>query len=152
MTERKPHQVRSQVRIRASAGKVWGALLGLDQIRQWWGASEGVIEPRKGGPWALAWSDEERGFSHVASGVIRSLTPEKRLRIEPLIYFNAEHAAPRLMRMSVSLTEKDGVTRVIVRQEPLGNAPDWELYCEAAIKGWKETLMNLKRFVEEGLA
>ena len=150
MGENKAGQLRSQVRIHASIGKVWAALTDLEQVRHWWGASTGVIEPRKGGAWALAWSGEAQSFRHVLSGVVRSVTAEKRLRIEPLVYFNAEHAAPRLMRMSISLGEKDGFTRVIVRQEPLKETPDWELYCEAASKGWKETLANLKRFLEEG--
>ena len=150
MAEKKPHQIRSQVSIRAPADKVWSALVDVEQVRQWWGASEGVIEPRKGGAWALAWSGEGRGLHHVASGVIRSLVPGKRLRIEPLVYFNAEHPAPELMRMSVSLKEQGGSTRVIVRQEPLGNVPDWEQYSELAVKGWRETLANLKRFLEEG--
>ena len=150
MAGRKARQVRSQVSVSASAGKVWAALLDLEQIKQWWGASEGVIERRKGGAWALAWGGEGQGYRYVVSGVIRSLAPARRLRIEPLVYFNAEHPAPGPMRMSLSLKEKDGWTRVIVRQEPLGDASNWEQYCEGATESWKETLSNLKRFLEEG--
>ena len=150
MAEKKARQVRSQVSIRASADKVWGSLLDLEQIKQWWGASQGVIEPRKGGAWALAWSGEGQGYRYVVSGVIRSFAPAKRLRLEPLVYFNAEHPLPGPMRMSFSLAEKEDFTRVIVRQDPLGEAPDWELYAERATKGWREALTNLKRFLEEG--
>ncbi len=35
MREKKVGQVRSQVKIRASADKVWAALLDLEQIKQW---------------------------------------------------------------------------------------------------------------------
>ncbi len=108
-----------------------------------------MIEARKGGAWALAWGGAGQGYRHVVSGVIRSLVPARRLRIEPLVYFNAEHPVPGPMRMSISLKEKDGLTRVIVRQEPTAEAPEWERYSQGASAAWREALGNLKRLLEE---
>lgn len=150
MADVKPRPVRSQVHIRAGAEKVWAALVEPEQIRQWWGASREVVEPRKGGAWALAWGGEGQGYRFVLCGVIRSLQPAKRLRIEPLVYFNAGHPVPGPMRLSFSLAFKKDVTRLIVRLEPREDEPGWAEYREGATKGWQEALANLKRFLEAG--
>ena len=103
MPRKKNHQLRVQLSLRAAPDRVWAALVEVEQIKKWWGAVQGRIELRKGGVWALAWSGGKRGFDHVLSGLIRSLQPKKRVRIEPLAYFNATHSAPRLLRMSFTL-------------------------------------------------
>ncbi len=149
MAAKKSHQLRAQVTVRATPARVWAALLQPEQIKQWWGPSEALIEPRKRGVWALAWSGGQ-GYRYVVCGVIRSIAPEKRLRIEPLVCFSTDSQLRGPLRMSISIAEKAGLTRVIVRQESLGEAPGWERYCEEAAKGWKDTLANLKRFLEEG--
>jgi uncharacterized protein YndB with AHSA1/START domain len=148
MPAKKPNQVRAQVKIRASAERVWAALVEPDQIKQWWGAGEAVIEPRKGGAWAVAWGGGQ-GYRSVACGVIRSIAPVKRLRIEPLVCFSTDSQVPGPLRMSFSVAEKGGLTRVIVRQEPIGDAPQWESYAQEAVTAWRQILENLKRLLEE---
>jgi len=148
MAAKKPDQVRAQVTVRATAERVWTALLEPEQIQQWWGASEAVIEPRKGGAWAMAWRGAGQGYRSVAAGVIRSLKPARRLRIEPLVCFSTDSQLPGPMRMSISIAEKGGLTRVIVRQEPIGDAPQWESYAEEAVAAWRQTLGDLKRLLE----
>ncbi len=150
MAEEKPRPVRSQVRIRASAERVWAALLEPEKIKQWWGARHGLVEPHKGGSWALAWGEDGQGYRFVLCGVVRIIKPTVRLRIEPLVYFNAEHPVPGPMRLSFSLSPKEGLTRLIVRLEPRGDESGWEAYREGATKGWQEALANLKRFLEQG--
>ena len=149
MADEKPRPVRSQVRIDASPEKVWAALVEPEQIRQWWGARHGLVEPHKGGSWALAWGEEGQGYRFVLCGVIRGIQPMKRLRIEPLVYLNAEHPVPGPMRLSFSLTPKEGLTRLVIRLDPRGDERGWAEYREGASKGWQEALANLKRFLEK---
>ena len=149
MSGEKPRPVRSQVRIQASAEKVWAALVEPEQIKQWWGTRHGLVEPHKGGSWALAWGEEGQGYRFVLCGVIRGIQPMKRLRIEPLVYFNAEHPVPGPMRLSFSLTPKEGLTRLVIRLDPRGDERGWAEYREGASKGWQEALANLKRFLEK---
>ncbi len=148
MVAKKPKQIRAQARIRAAAARVWATLLEPEHVKQWWGAREALIEPRKGGAWAVAWGGGQ-GYRSVACGVIRSIAPGKRLRIEPLVFFSADSQLPGPMRMSFSVAEKGGWTRVIVRQEPTGDAPQWESYAQEAVAAWRQTLENLKRLLEE---
>lgn len=146
--ETRPRRLRASVQIEASAERVLQAFLDPEQLKQWWGATRGLVEPRRGGTWALAWGNSAQGYQFVLSGVIRFLHPARRLRIEHLVYFNAERPILGPIRLSVLLREKDGLTRLTVRQEAFGEGPDWEWYYEVVGQGWKDALGNLKRFLE----
>ena len=141
-------KVSRSVQIQASAERVWRAFLDPEQMKQWWGAARGLVEERKGGVWALAWGDAEQGYKNVVSGVLKSFLPHKRLRIQSLVYFNPERPVLGPMRLSISLKEKEGRTRVSVRQDHYGEGLDWDWYYDAVVKGWKDTLGNLKQFLE----
>lgn len=141
-------KVSRSVQIQASAERVWRAFLEPEQMKQWWGAARGLVEEHKGGVWAVAWGDSEQGYKNVVSGVLKSFQPNKRLRIEPLVYFNPERPVLGPMRLSISVKEKEGRTRVSVRQDHYGEGPDWDWYYDAVVKGWKDTLGNLKQFLE----
>ncbi|MFQ5663908.1 MAG: SRPBCC domain-containing protein [Terriglobia bacterium] len=141
-------KVTRSVQIQASPAQVLRAFLDPEQMKQWWGATNGLVEERKGGVWALAWGAPDQGYKNVVSGVLKSLQPNKRIRIEPLVYFNSQRPVLGPMRLSISVREKAGRTRVTVRQDGFGDGPDWDWYYEAVLKGWKETLGNLKDFLE----
>jgi uncharacterized protein YndB with AHSA1/START domain len=144
------NQLRSQVRIHADPAKVWAALVEPARVRVWWGATQGVVEPQKGGAWALAWA-QPGGYRYVLAGLIRVWRPEKRLLVDPLVYFNAEHPVPGPMRLSLSLTAKGGSTRLVVLLRPRGDDPGWTQYREEAQVGWREALGNLKNYLERDL-
>lgn len=146
--ETSTRKVSRSVQVNAGAERVLQAFLDPEQMKQWWGAARGLVEERKGGVWALAWGDAEQGYKNVVSGVLRVYHPGKRMRIEPLVYFNSERPVLGPMRLTISVREKEGRTRVGVRQEGYGQGPDWDWYYEAVLKGWKETLANLKLFLE----
>ncbi len=80
--------------------------------------------------------------------MVKSILPGKRLRLEPLVYFNAERAVLGPMRLSISVRERGGKTRVSVRQDGYGEGPDWDWYYQAVVQGWKDTLANLKEYLE----
>lgn len=141
-------KVSRSVQVEASPERVLQAFLALDQMKQWWGASRGLVEERKGGVWAMAWGESPQGYRYIMSGVLKSFQPGKRIRIEPLVYFDPERPVLGPMRLSISVREKQGRTRLSVRQDGYGEGPDWDSYYEAVLKGWKETLANLKRFLE----
>jgi uncharacterized protein YndB with AHSA1/START domain len=142
--------VRTSLQIAASAERVLAAFLTVSDLKRWWGAAQGLIEARKGGLWTLAWADEAGGYKYAVSGVVKSLLPGKRLRIEPLVYLNAERSILGPMRLSLSLREKEGRTRISVRQDGYGEGPEWDWYYEATGPAWKESLRSLKAFLEEG--
>lgn len=148
MAERSSRKVSRSVQIQASPERVLRAFLDTEQMKQWWGATRGLVEERKGGVWALAWGEPGQGYKYVVSGVLKSFQPGKRIRLEPLVYFHSERPPLGPMRLGISVKEKEGKTRVSVRQDGFGEGPDWDWYYQAVVQGWKETLSNLKQFLE----
>lgn len=141
-------RVSRSIQIQASAARVLEAFLEPKLLEQWWGVARARVEPRRGGVWAAAWGEPGQGYRYVVSGVVKSLKPARRLKLEPLIYFNWERPVLGPMRLTISVREKDGRTRVSVRQDGYGEGPDWDWYYDAVVKGWKDTLSNLKEFLE----
>lgn len=146
--ETSARKVSRSVQIQASPERVLKAFLDPELMKRWWGAARGLVEERKGGVWALAWGEPGQGYKYVASAVLKSYQPGKRVRLDPLVYFNFERSVLGPMRLSISVREKDGRTRVSVRQEGYGEGPDWDWYYEAVVKGWKDALARLKQFLE----
>lgn len=141
-------KVSTSIQISAGAERALRAFLDPELMKQWWGVERALVEERKGGPWALAWGASEHGYHYVVSGTIKSLLPGKRLRIDSLVYFRPDFPVLGPMRLFVNVREKDGRTRVSVRQDGYGQGPDWDRYYQAVVKGWKEALRNLKAFLE----
>ena len=106
------------------------------------------MEPRKGGLWALAWSDGGPGYRYVLSGVVRAARPGRWLLIDPVVYFNSERSPLGPMRVSFSLLAKGGSTRITARQQAAGEGPDWEWYLRTVKQGWRASLANLKNYLE----
>lgn len=141
-------KVSKSVHVQASPEQALRAFLDVEQMKQWWGVTRGLVEPRKGGIYALAWGETPQGYKYVVSGVLKSFLPGKRIWLEPLVYFNSERAVLGPMRLSISVRERDGGTRVSVRQDGYGTGPDWDWYYEAVVKSWKVTLSNLRQYLE----
>jgi len=141
-------KVARSIQIRAEPRRILEAILVAGQLKQWWGASDALVDARKGGLWTLGWKETSGGYKYAVSGVIKSLLPAKRLRIEPLVYLNAERTILGPMRLSVSLREKEGRTRVNIRQDGFGQGTEWDWYYQAVRSGWVDALRNLKQFLE----
>jgi uncharacterized protein YndB with AHSA1/START domain len=148
MSQETTRKVARSIQIQAEPGRVLNAFLELDELRQWWGVSDGLVEARKGGVWTLVWRQDAGGYRYAVSGVIKSLAPGKRLRIEPLVYMNAERTILGPMRLSLALSGKEGRTRIRVRQDGYQQGAEWDWYYQAVQTGWTEALKNLKRHLE----
>lgn len=142
-------KVSRSVQIAASPERVLKAFLDPEEIKKWWGATRALVEPRKGGVWAAAWGEAGQGYLYVVTGVLKSLQPGKRLRLDPLVYFSYKSEVLGPMRLSISVKEKAGKTRVSVRQDGYGTGPDWDWYYQSVFSGWKDTLGSLKQYLEE---
>jgi uncharacterized protein YndB with AHSA1/START domain len=148
MAEVKARRVARSIQIQASPEQVLRGFLDVEQLKPWWGIAQGLVEERKGGVWALAWGEAGQGYKYVVTGVLKSFQAGKRVRIEPLLYLNPERTVLGPMRLAISVREKAGKTRISVRQDGFGEGPEWDWYYEAVVKGWKESLRNLKEFIE----
>jgi len=149
MAEEKKRRVSVSIQVEASAERALAAFLEVEQIKQWWGAARGLVEPRRGGVWPAAWGEPGQSYRFAVSGVVKSLKPAARLRLDPVVYFNHERGIFGPMRLTLMVKERDGRTRVRATQEGGGDGPEWEWFYETLKPGWKESLANLKRFLEK---
>lgn len=140
-------KISRSIQIRTTPEEALGAFLTLEAIRKWWGASTGLIQAQKGGVYALAWKTTDENIAYLVSGVIKFYRPGKRLRIDSMVYFGVGYPPLGPMRLTINVRERDGRTRVSVRQEGFGNGPGWDRYYDAVSQGWKESLKNLKIFL-----
>ncbi len=116
-------KVSTSIQVSAGSERALRAFLDPALMKQWWGVERALVEERKDGPWALAWGASEHGYHYVVSGIIKSLLPGKRLRIDSLVYFSPDFPVLGPMRLFVNVREKDGRTRVSVRQDGYGQGP-----------------------------
>lgn len=142
-------KVSTSIQVDTDAERALRAFLDPEHMKQWWGVKLALVVERKGGSWALAWGASEHGYRYVVSGIIKSVLPGKRLRVDSLVYFSPDYPVLGPMRLSINVRERDARTRVTVRQDGYGEGPDWDRYYEAVGKGWKVALRNLKAFLEK---
>ena len=135
--------VETSIEVAAAAPAVVRAFLELPALEKWWHVDRGVVDPRIGGVWALAWQRSEHGFKYFITGRIDALT-DSRLQIGNLVYFNPERAALGPMALTI---ESDG-KRMTIRQDGYREGGDWDWYYEAVSKAWPMVAEDIKAFLE----
>ncbi len=124
------------------------ALIEFQDLRRWSGASQALVQPCKGGVYTLTWDREDGGIVCAASGVVKSFLPDKRLRIDSLVFLDGERGILGPMRLSFNLAPREGGTRLSVRQDGIGEGPLWDWYHDSVLQGWKDSLLRIKKFLE----
>jgi uncharacterized protein YndB with AHSA1/START domain len=136
------------VRVGAPPKALIRAFIDVEAMRQWWGVERGLVEPREGGVWALAWDRSPEGFKYVMTGRIISLEPGRRLRIADMLYFNPERAVLGPMTLIVEVASVAGVCEMTIRQEGYQDGLDWNWYYDAVRSAWPEVAKSVKRYAE----
>jgi uncharacterized protein YndB with AHSA1/START domain len=140
---------RHEVDIHVPAPQVLHAFLDVEKLRGWWGNQQGFVEARPGGMWVVTWDVPVEGFGYVAlTGTIRSLEAGKRLEIENLAYLNKNRAILGPMSLTVSVTEREGTSHVVVRQAGYQSGGDWDWYYQLVVENWPAALTRLRQFLE----
>lgn len=114
-------------------------------MREWWGVSRGLVEPRPGGVWALAWEPSPQGYRYVSTGVVARYEPGRELAIEKLLYFHPERSIIGPMRLGVTATAEGDGCRLTVRQDDYAEGDDWDWYHAAVTEGWPAALQLLEK-------
>lgn len=123
------------------------AFLNLDAMRQWWHVDRGLVEPREGGVWALAWERSEHGFKYVITGRIASLGPG-RVVITEMLYFNPDRPILGPMSLTVTAVPATGGCELTIQQDGYGDGPDWDWYYKVVSWAWPEVAKDFREFLE----
>jgi len=142
-------EVRAEIRINAPADRCLQGFINVETMRQWWGVDRGLVEPKPGGMWALAWERSEHGFRYVSTGRIKAYSSGKYLDIENLVYFNPDHVVFGPLRLTILVKTKNGGTHLSLVQDGYGEGPEWDWYYDAVLHAWPRALEALKKFLEK---
>lgn len=141
MTETKGFSIRRQVS--ASRERVWQAWTNPDELTRWH-HPKGVVTPREtihvdlreGGTYRYTMVHEESGQEYPTTGIYLEVSPPERLIFTWGNAGDAEHEVPIV---TVTLTEKDGGTEVLLQVQRVdGHKGDGQFY-----DGWDEALEGL---------
>lgn len=141
--------VKSSIEISTPPDRVLRAFVDVDMAKEWWGVDRGLIEPKPGGVWALAWERSDAGYKYSGTGIISSYIPGKELVIEKMVYFNPDRPLLGPMRVRHTVSTMGDVTTLTVIQDGYGEGPDWDWYYEAVVQGWPAALKLLKEYLEK---
>jgi uncharacterized protein YndB with AHSA1/START domain len=134
----------SIVKISAPASKVWLALTVPDLVKQWQYGSDLLTTWKVGSP--IIFRNEWNGQVFEQKGSVLEFLPESRLKYS--LFFprpGVEDSPEHYFFMTYELTESDGVTSLLVRQEdPRPAQPDES---PAGDEG-PDVLSSLKELVE----
>lgn len=139
--------VETKIRVDASPEAVLRAFTDVEAMRQWWGVDRGLVDPRQGGVWALAWDRTSNGFRYVTTGRIASIE-RGRLCITELVYFNPDHPVLGPMSLTVEVAAVEKGCLLTIRQDGYRDGPDWDWYYDAVRAAWPEVAKLIKEFVE----
>jgi uncharacterized protein YndB with AHSA1/START domain len=118
-------------------------------IRQWWGASHVVVDPKPGGIWVGLWGEEDSP-DFITAGRMSVYDPPKRIVFSDFEYFASSGPLPFAADLTSEFTVipvGPGKTALRVVQDgfPMNCAAD-EFYagCE---RGWIDTFAGIRRYL-----
>lgn len=143
--------VRNTITIKASASKVWDALVNPEQTKKYMFGCETVSDWKVGSPllWRGAYEGKEMVF---VSGFILEILPEKLLRysvIDPNAAY--PHTPENHLNVTYELSEANGETTLSVSQDGFEGAADGEkrytdVYNNG--EGWNPIMIEIKKVAE----
>ena len=140
----------AEVAVAATPEAVFDALITPSAVRQWWSASRVIVTPEVGGLWVATWGEDEDRPDYVSAAPIERIDPPRNLRLGTSRYVSRDGPLPFEADMRIEFTVRPAPAGAVLRVEQSGfpraaAADDYYAACE---RGWKETLAQLKEFVE----
>jgi PPOX class probable F420-dependent enzyme len=139
-----PTALRVQRTFNAPARDVFDALVNPEVMRRWWHPGEdwetphAEADPRPGGRFRVVMRRPD-GEEYAGSGEYTVFDPPRRLTFS--WSWDDEQVLGQPSQVDITLTERDGVTEVVLTHEGLADAESAEGHAE----GWEVTLDNLAR-------
>jgi uncharacterized protein YndB with AHSA1/START domain len=131
-----------------SPEKMFEVLTTPSAIRDWWGASMVVIDPRKGGSLVTAWGDGEKESEYVNSFEILEFDPPKRMLLGRGKYISGANW-PIVTNMTTELvieSQPPGCSLRIV-QELSPAEPLLDDFFEACVVGWQNSFEGIRNYL-----
>jgi hypothetical protein len=140
--------VQASIMTSSAPERALAAFLDPGDLRSWWGVGRALVQPHKGGLYALAWGVTTETFAYITTAVVGEYEPGRLLRLDNYTYFNP--ARPILGPMSLTVRariEGAGGACIEVIQDGYGDGPDWDWYYEAVRGAWPMALGALRDYL-----
>ncbi len=135
---------RASIRIRASAEKVWNALVDPEAIRQYMFGTNVASDWREGSP--IVWKGEWQGRAYEDKGTILQLKPGRKIQYTHFSPLSGLPDRPENYHtVTVELSAVGNQTQLTLTQDH-NSSEDERDHSE---KNWQTMLETLKKFVEQ---
>ena len=134
----------------ATPDQVLQAFINESDLAGWWLTTRSLVEPKKGGLWAITWNDwGEEKTHHSWTGVISEISSD-RLLVSPMLM--TEPNMPLLGPMSLEIiveAAEGGGTNVTVTHAGYGYGGHWDEMYELVVAGWDHVLGDMRSWFAE---
>ncbi|MDB5032116.1 SRPBCC family protein [Mucilaginibacter sp.] len=138
--------LKTPITVNAPANQVWKALTDPAIVKKYFFGTDVKSDWKKGGP--IIWSGEWDGHTYEDHGTILEITPGTYVKYSYWSSMGGTEDKPEnYQNVSYDLTEKDGVTTLVIGQE---NIKD-EAAKEHSEQNWQAIFGKMKEMVEGGL-
>ncbi|MEM8485846.1 MAG: SRPBCC domain-containing protein [Bacteroidota bacterium] len=131
----------------ASPADVFRLLHTPSAIRDWWGATQVIVHPERGGTWCAAWGADEDNPDYISAATIETFEPAVRMRLSSYSYHTKTEALPFEADFSVDfrLSPHPDGTVLSVTQAGFPDTADADSFLKDCKKGWADTFANIRR-------
>ena len=143
--------IQDSIDIDADAIEVFNALITPSAICAWWQANSAIVLAEPNGTYAVSWGEDEDNPDYLTIARIVRYEPPEILELAEYQYRSSEGGLPFDNDLPVTLTveQRQGPTRLHVRQTGFPAEESADMYYEGCVKGWEDTLRNIKEFLED---
>lgn len=141
-------KVEVSIPIKAKPKDIISAFTDYKMLSEWWHVEKALIITEEGGLYTLAWNITENGFGYVSTGIIKKYNPETELVVTDFVYLNPEKTLLGPMELSITATERSGITDVYLCQSGYQSGKDWDWYYEAVKTAWPTLMKEFKEYME----
>ncbi len=131
-----------------SAEKMFEALITPKAIREWWGASRAIVDPKVGGSWVATYGEEDGSSEFINTFKLTEFDPPRRMVLGDGVLMSKEKGSPLVMGTTtefVVVSIPEGCSLTIVHTgTPID--PESEDFYESSLLGWQNTFEGLRRY------
>jgi uncharacterized protein YndB with AHSA1/START domain len=135
----------------ATPENVFALLHTPSAIRQWWGASHVIVDPKEGGVWVGLWGDEDAP-EFITAGRMSVFDPPRRLKFSDFEYYARSGPLPFAADLTSEFTvipAGEGKTTLRVVQDGFPDDPAADEFYAGCERGWRDTFAGIREYLSK---
>lgn len=131
-----------------SAERMFETLTMPRAIREWWGASRALVDPRLGGAWVATYGEDDGESEYVNSFKLLEYDPPNRIVLGDGVLLSANEEFPFKMHTTIEFDIVKSPEGCSLRMVHSGSPQDEEseMFFESSLLGWRNTFEGLRSY------